>query len=79
MPTLIKLVKPTREYTILGMIDSAPNRASTKLKSNKPINPQLMPPIMVMAKHIFCNVVIINLFSNISMGKVKIIIHKIKN
>ena len=43
---LIKPVIPTREYTILLNIEPEPNRLATKLKSNKPIKPQFMAPII---------------------------------
>ncbi len=62
---LIKPVIPTREYTILLNIEPEPNRLATKLKSNKPIKPQFMAPIIVTTKHIFCNVSIISPSSSI--------------
>lgn len=55
-PIFIRPAIPTREYTILDIIDISPNRNDTRLKSNNPINPQLIAPIIVRTKHTFCNI-----------------------
>ena len=45
----------------------APNKKPTTSKSNKPINPQLIPPISISKTHVF---VIQFIFSSFVMGKV---------
>ena len=40
------------------LFEASPNINVTKLKSNKPISPQLIAPIIVKNKHIFCKVTI---------------------
>ena len=65
---LINPVIPTIEYTTLLNIEVEPKRLATKLKSKRPIKPQFMAPIIVITKHIFCNVSIISPSSSIYNG-----------
>ena len=55
-PILINPVIPTIVYIIFDKIEPSPKIYATKLKSNNPINPQTIAPIIVKTKQIFCNI-----------------------
>ena len=59
IPISISPDNKTNTYTILVSSEPSPNKYSTKLKSKSPTSPQLIQPIILIAKNDLNNVFII--------------------